>query len=365
MRTRTNNIKGDKRVIKSVRKVGKDGRKVSNRERKSVRGERGGRPEKGEREEGRKRVSKTFRSDKSERRVNRFSKERKERPALMVKRTKREIEQMRSELENREMIQSPHHRLHAQSYTPRKRNPKAKDEEGVRLNKYIANSGLCSRREADEYILEGLITINGEVVTELGTKVYGSDEVRYDGSIIKGEQKVYILMNKPKDFITTTSDPHAQKTVLDLIAGRCKERVYPVGRLDRDTTGVLLITNDGDLTKRLTHPSFNKKKIYQVTLDRKLKSDDFEKVLKGVYLEDGIERADALSYIDGDESVVGIEIHSGKNRVVRRIFESLGYKVKKLDRVFFAGLTKKNLRRGQWRFLTDKEVQMLMMGAFE
>lgn len=281
-----------------------------------------------------------------------------------IKRRKSEIEEMRSKVEEREPVKGFRH-LPLQAYTPKPRKPKAKEEEGVRLNKFIANSGICSRREADEYIVQGLITVNGEVVTELGTKVFYSDEVKFDGTVIRGEQKVYIVMNKPKDFITTTSDPHAEHTVLDLIAGKCKERVYPVGRLDRDTTGVLLITNDGDLTEKLTHPSFKKKKIYQVTLDKNLKKTDFDKVLKGVRLDDGIERADALSYVDGEESVVGIEIHSGKNRVVRRIFESLGYKVKKLDRVYFAGLTKKNLRRGQWRFLTEKEISMLKMGSYE
>lgn len=281
-----------------------------------------------------------------------------------LKRRKSEIEEMRSKVEDREPVRGVRH-LPLQAYTPKPRKPKAKEEEGVRLNKFIANSGICSRREADEYIAQGLITVNGETVTELGTKVFYSDEVRFDGTVIRGEQKVYILMNKPKDFITTTSDPHAEHTVLDLIAGKCKERVYPVGRLDRDTTGVLLITNDGDLTEKLTHPKHLKKKIYQVTLDKNLKKTDFDKVLKGVHLDDGMERADALSYVDGEENVVGIEIHSGKNRVVRRIFESLGYKVKKLDRVYFAGLTKKNLRRGQWRFLTDKEIAMLQMGSYE
>ena len=259
-----------------------------------------------------------------------------------VKRKKSEIEAIRSQVEGREPIKVER-RLPLQSYTPKPRKPKAHEEEGVRLNKFIANSGICSRREADEYIVQGLVTVNGQVVTELGTKVFYSDEVRFDGGIIKGEQKVYILMNKPKDFITTTSDPHAHRTVLDLIAGRCKERVYPVGRLDRDTTGVLLITNDGDMTEKLTHPSYRKKKIYQVTLDKNLKALDFEKVLKGVYLDDGLERADALSYVDGDESVVGIEIHSGKNRVVRRLFEALG----------------------QWRFLSEKEIVMLKMGSYE
>ena len=223
----------------------------------------------------------------------------------------------------------------------------------MRLNKYIANSGICSRREADEFIQAGLVKVNDIIITELGTRVFQNDVVKFNDETIKGEEKVYIVMNKPKDFVTTTSDAHAEKTVMDLIAGKCRERVYPVGRLDKATTGVL------------THPSFEKKKIYQVTLDKNLGAGDFEKILKGIVLEDGPIAADALSYLDGDNSMLGIEIHSGRNRIVRRIFESLGYKVKKLDRVYFAGLTKKNLRRGQWRFLTEQEVAMLKMGAFE
>ena len=237
-------------------------------------------------------------------------------------------------------------------------------EEGIRLNRFIANSGICSRREADEYILQGLVTVNGQTITELGTKVFQTDEVRFDDKVIQGEEKVYIIMNKPKNCVTTTDDPHARKTVMDLIAGKCTQRVYPVGRLDRDTTGVLLLTNDGDLTEKLTHPSYNKKKIYHVFLDSNLSQRDFDKILKGIHLDDGMINADALSYIDGDESQVGIEIHSGRNRIVRRIFESLGYKVEKLDRVYFAGLTKKNLRRGQWRFLTEKELAILKMGSY-
>ena len=253
----------------------------------------------------------------------------------------------------------------AVEYTPKPRKPIAEGEKGVRLNKYIANSGICSRREADEFIQAGLVKVNDIIITELGTRVFQNDVVKFNDETIKGEEKVYIVMNKPKDFVTTTSDAHAEKTVMDLIAGKCRERVYPVGRLDKATTGVLLITNDGDLTERLTHPSFEKKKIYQVTLDKNLGAGDFEKILKGIVLEDGPIAADALSYLDGDNSMLGIEIHSGRNRIVRRIFESLGYKVKKLDRVYFAGLTKKNLRRGQWRFLTEQEVAMLKMGAFE
>lgn len=252
-----------------------------------------------------------------------------------------------------------------QNYTPAQRAPKAKADEGVRLNKYIANSGICSRREADDYIVAGLVSVNGVTVTELGTKVYPKDVVRFNDERIKGEAKVYIVMNKPKDFVTTMSDPHAERTVMQLVEGKCAERVYPVGRLDKATTGVLLLTNDGELADKLTHPSFEKKKIYHVFLDKNFKGSDFQALLDGINLEDGFVQADALSYIDDDKSQVGVEIHSGRNRIVRRMFEHFGYKVKKLDRVYFAGLTKKNLRRGQWRFLTDLEVSMLKMGSFE
>lgn len=238
-------------------------------------------------------------------------------------------------------------------------------DDGVRLNKFISNSGICSRREADDFITAGLVSVNGKVVTELGTKVYPSDEVRFNGERLKGEEKVYILMNKPKDFVTTVSDPHADKTVVSLVSNLCKERVYPVGRLDKATTGVLLLTNDGDLAEKLTHPSYEKKKIYHVHLDKNFKQTDLSALLNGVTLEDGFIQADAISYVDEDKAQVGVEIHSGRNRIIRRMFEHLGYKVKKLDRVYFAGLTKKNLRRGQWRFLTEQEVVMLKMGSYE
>ena len=238
-------------------------------------------------------------------------------------------------------------------------------EDGVRLNKFIANSGICSRREADDYIAAGLVSVNGKVVTELGSKVFPADDVRFNGERIKGEEKVYILMNKPKDFVTTVSDPHADKTVVSLVSGKCKERVYPVGRLDKATTGVLLLTNDGDLAEKLTHPSFEKKKIYHVHLDKNFKQTDLSELMHGITLEDGFIQADAISYVDEDKTQVGVEIHSGRNRIIRRMFEHLGYKVKKLDRVYFAGLTKKNLRRGQWRFLTEQEVAMLQMGSYE
>ncbi|HDP74610.1 MAG TPA: rRNA pseudouridine synthase [Bacteroidales bacterium] len=235
----------------------------------------------------------------------------------------------------------------------------------IRLNRYIANSGVCSRREADELIANGQVTVNGKVVTELGTKVRRDDVVMYKGKRLTAERKVYILLNKPKDYVTTVDDPHAKHTVMELIEGACDVRVYPVGRLDRNSTGVLLLTNDGDLTTRLTHPSFKKRKIYHVGLDRKVKPDDLNKILQGVELDGEMIQVDAIDYVEGsDGSEIGIEIHSGQNRVVRRIFESLGYKVTKLDRVYFAGLTKKNLPRGKWRFLTEKEVNMLKMNRF-
>ena len=238
-------------------------------------------------------------------------------------------------------------------------------KEEVRLNKYIANSGVCSRREADNFILAGVVTVNGEVVTELGTKInINTDDIRFNGERLKGEAKVYIVMNKPKGYVTTASDPHADKTVMDLLKG-CPSRVFPVGRLDKNTTGVLMFTNDGEIAEKLTHPSYDKKKIYQVSLDNKLKREDFELILQGVELSDGIIAADELEYIeDDDHRKLGIEIHSGKNRIVRRIFESLGYEVKALDRVYFAGLTKKGLKRGEWRYLTEGEINLLRMGAY-
>ena len=238
-------------------------------------------------------------------------------------------------------------------------------KEEIRLNKFIANSGVCSRREADNFILAGVVTVNGEVVTELGTKVnINTDDIRFNGERLKGENKVYIVMNKPKGYVTTASDPHADKTVMDLLKS-CPTRVFPVGRLDKNTTGVLMFTNDGEIAEKLTHPSYDKKKIYQVSLDSKLKQEDFEKILSGVELNDGIIAADELEYIEADDHRKrGIEIHSGKNRIVRRIFESLGYEVKALDRVYFAGLTKKGIKRGDWRYLTEGEINLLRMGAY-
>ena len=238
--------------------------------------------------------------------------------------------------------------------------------EPIRLNKYLANAGVCSRREADEFILSGAVTVNGEVVKELGSKVLRSDVVLFQEKPVSLEKKVYVLLNKPKDYVTTSDDPQQRKTVMDLVKGACPERIYPVGRLDRNTTGVLLLTNDGDLASKLTHPKFLKKKVYHVFLDKPVTANDLQKISDGIELEDGEIKADAIEYADPqDQTQVGIEIHSGKNRIVRRIFESLGYRVVKLDRVQFAGLTKKNVRRGDWRFLTEKEVDMLRMGAFE
>lgn len=235
----------------------------------------------------------------------------------------------------------------------------------IRLNKFIANSGVCSRREADTLIKAGVVTVNGEVVTELGTKVNViQDDVRFNGERLKGEEKVYIVMNKPKGFVTTASDPHADKTVMHLIKG-CEARVFPVGRLDKNTTGVLMFTNDGEISEKLTHPSYDKKKIYQVILDRPLSEEDYNKILGGITLNDGDIKADELEFIDADDHrKLGIEIHSGKNRIVRRIFESLGYDVRALDRVYFAGLTKRGLKKGEWRYLTEGEVNILKMGAY-
>ena len=238
--------------------------------------------------------------------------------------------------------------------------------EELRLNKYMANAGICSRREADEYIQQGKIKVNGEVVTELGTKITRNDIVEYDEKVVTPERKCYVLLNKPKDCVTTSDDPNGRTTVLDLVKNACQERIYPVGRLDRNTTGVLLLTNDGDLASKLTHPKFVKKKIYHVWTDKDIAEEDMQRIADGIELEDGEIHADAISYVsDNDRNQAGIEIHSGRNRIVRRIFEHLGYRVTKLDRVYFAGLTKKNLPRGRWRYLTQEEVNFLRMGAFE
>lgn len=239
-------------------------------------------------------------------------------------------------------------------------------EEGIRLNRFIANAGICSRREADDYITSGVVKVNGKVVTELGTKVMPGDTVYFHDTPLRSEHKVYILLNKPKNTVTTASDPHGRMTVMDLVAGACKERVYPVGRLDRNTTGVLLLTNDGDLAAKLTHPRYEKKKVYHVHLTMSLRDEDRKKLLEGIELEDGPIKADELEVLEGTHGrEAGIEIHSGRNRIVRRMFEALGYEVEKLDRVYFAGLTKYNLPRGRWRFLTELEIANLKSGAYE
>jgi 23S rRNA pseudouridine2605 synthase len=259
------------------------------------------------------------------------------------------------------------------AWSPRKRVPrrssielKKVDENETRLNKYLASTGLCSRREADDLIKTGLITVNGYLVTELGVKVRKGDDIRYNGERLKTERLVYILLNKPKDYITTVRDDHAKRTVMELVQKACKERVYPVGRLDKNTTGVLLLTNDGDLAKKLTHPSYNKLKIYHVTLDKSLSRTDFHQIIEGITLNDGFIKSDALSFIEPkSKKDVGIELHSGRNHIVRRIFEHFDYKVKKLDRVYFAGLTKKGLERGKYRFLNETEIAMLKMGSYK
>jgi len=284
--------------------------------------------------------------------------------------------QPRGGYQQREGYQQGGYRQHTDDYDPNakyslKKRIEYKEEnidpnEPIRLNKYLANAGICSRREADEFIQAGVVKVNGEVVKELGTKVLRKDEVIFHDQVISLEKKVYILLNKPKDCVTTSDDPQQRKTVMDFVKGLCPERIYPVGRLDRNTTGVLLLTNDGDLASKLTHPKFLKKKVYHVFLDKNVTEADLQQIASGVELEDGEVHADSIDYPDPrDKSQIGIEIHSGKNRIVRRIFESLGYRVVKLDRVQFAGLTKKNLRRGEARYLTEKEVEMLRMGAFE
>ena len=237
------------------------------------------------------------------------------------------------------------------------------DAESIRLNKFIANAGVCSRRDADTLIVSGAIAINGTTVTTLGAKVKPGDKVTYDGHPLNNEKKVYVLLNKPKDFITTTEDPQQRRTVLSLVQNACKERIYPVGRLDRMTTGLLLLTNDGDLAKKLTHPRHRIRKMYHVTLDKALKKQDMISILEGVELDDGLVDVDKIEYVKTAQSrkEVGLELHSGKNRVIRRLFEKLGYKVLKLDRVMLAGLTKKNIERGRWRFLSDKEIGYLKM----
>ena len=258
-----------------------------------------------------------------------------------------------------------------QRFTPRPKQivydvPEVDPNEEVRLNKFMANAGICSRREADELIQQGLVKVNGNVVTELGSKIKRDDVVEYNDKVVTLENKCYILLNKPKDCVTTSDDPDGRLTVMDIVKNACKERIYPVGRLDRNTTGVLLLTNDGDLASKLTHPKYVKKKIYQVWTDKDIAEDDMQQLADGIELEDGPIHADAISYVnDHDKNQEGIEIRSGRNRIVRRMFESLGYRVTKLDRVYFAGLTKKNLPRGRWRYLTQEEVNFLKQGSFE
>ena len=250
------------------------------------------------------------------------------------------------------------------SHKPTKSAPTKKEPGAMRLNRYIANAGLCSRREADTYIATGCVTINGKIVSEMGHQVLPGESVSFNGKIITAEKKMYVLLNKPKGYVTTLEDPHADKTVMELIANACPERIYPVGRLDKSTTGLLLFTNDGDMTKRLTHPKYNRKKIYHVYLDQKVTKNHLQEIVDGITLEDGFVAADSVSYVtEDDKKQVGIEIHSGKNKIVRRIFEHLGYKVEKLDRVYFCGLTKKDLPRGRWRFLTEEEVSLLKMSS--
>ena len=245
-----------------------------------------------------------------------------------------------------------------------KYNPERQTGE-IRLNRFIAQSGICSRREADDFITAGLVSVNGVIVTELGTKVKPTDEVKFNDSRVQGEKKVYLVLNKPKGYVTSLDDPHAGKTVMELVKGACTERIYPVGRLDKNSVGLLLFTNDGDLTRQLTHPSYKKKKVYQVSLDKPLTRADMDRIAEGITLEDGEIYADEISYVKENKQEVGIEIHSGRNRIVRRIFEFLGYNVTKLDRVYYAGLTKKNLKRGAWRFLTREEVERLKSGQYE
>jgi 23S rRNA pseudouridine2605 synthase len=249
--------------------------------------------------------------------------------------------------------------------TPRAPKSKTTKEPGsMRLNRYIANAGLCSRREADTFIATGCVTVNGKIVSEMGHQVLQGDSVSFNGRVISSEKKIYVLLNKPKGYVTTLEDPHADKTVMELVANACPERIYPVGRLDKNTTGLLLFTNDGDLTKRLTHPKYNRKKIYHVFTDQNVTKNHLQEIVDGITLEDGFVAADSVSYVtDDDKKQVGIEIHSGKNKIVRRIFEHLGYKVIKLDRVYFCGLTKKDLPRGRWRMLTPEEVNLLKMSS--
>jgi len=314
---------------------------------------------------GEKKFSKPF--EKRKEGADRFSKFKKENEKPFVTKSDRDSKFEKPE-EKRE-FKNPTFSKEKKSFTPRFDRPKktevaesTKQEASdglIRLNKFMANSGVGSRREADEYIKMGLVTVNGETITEMGHKVKPTDDIRYEGRKLKAEPMVYILLNKPKGFITTTDDPEERKTVMDLVANACKERIYPVGRLDRNTTGLLLLTNDGDLADKLTHPSYNAKKIYKVELDRALTKNDFQKIIDGVYFDEGRAIVDDLAIVSDDGKEIGIEIHIGWNRIVRRIFEALGYQIERLDRVMYAGLDKKDLGRGQWRFLKPEEVVRL------
>lgn len=267
-------------------------------------------------------------------------------------------------MSDKKFTKNSHHSINKKSKTKQKVSPPPeKDDQLIRLNKFIANAGVCSRREADKLIESGIIKVNDKIVKELGTKISPADKVQYDDRVLKSEKKYYVLLNKPKGYITTTTDPFDRKTVMFLVQNACKERIYPVGRLDRNTTGLLLFTNDGEIAKKLTHPKHEVNKIYHIVLDKNLKTADFSQIAKGIQLEDGLIKVDKIAYVEGAENKkeIGIEIHSGKNRIIRRIFESLDYKVVKLDRVSFAGLTKKDIPRGKWRFLTENEVNFLIM----
>ena len=319
--------------------------------------ERPSRPFNGERAE---RPQRSFNGERSERPQRSFNGERSERP-------QRSFNGERSERPSRPSIGGRPKRNNG-VYSNRKQQTYREQHEDptkpVRLNKYLANAGICSRREADDFIQAGVITVNGVTVDNLGVKVLPTDDIRFHDQPVRRERKVYILLNKPKNTVTTTDDPQERHTVIDIVRNACNERIYPVGRLDRNTTGVLLLTNDGDLAAKLTHPKFHKKKVYAVTLDRDLEEVDEAIVRAGVVLDDERIIPDALEFPKEDRKHIGLEIHSGQNRVVRRIFEKVGYKVVNLDRVSFAGLTKKNVGRGKWRFLTPKEVAFLQMGQF-
>src|SRR6267154_3160275 len=310
------------------------------------------------RKEGEDRFSKFKKENEKPFSTKRDSDAKFEKPAYATGKPEGEKREFKKPFQSKEKASTP--RFDRPKKTDVSESPKQDAGDGlIRLNKFMANSGVGSRREADEYIKMGLVTVNGETITEMGHKVKPTDDIRYEGRKLKAEPMVYILLNKPKGFITTTDDPEERKTVMDLVANACKERIYPVGRLDRNTTGLLLITNDGDLADKLTHPSYNAKKIYKVELDRPLTKNDFQKIIEGVYFDEGRAQVDDLAMVSDDGKEIGIEIHIGWNRIVRRIFEALGYQIERLDRVMYAGLDKKDLGRGQWRFLKPEEVVRL------